>query len=492
MARSLVADLSGRTAEAISTTTTRRVPAPAAPRAAAIPLWIDQLEAAFLHFDGHPDTAAAFGAAGKRARALAEAAQGDDQALRSAALGFAADALTAIIVERACSHETAKEMVATTAGILGVSQAAVSVELFVRAVSNPRLLELPPLLTVELQLRLLLALAPTSDVSLWAEGPAERLRCLAHLGNCAPTRRVRHVARSVLSGAEDGGNERGTIHGLPVMRWQQPYAVLVARARPEDRRRALAFLEEAAALLAPVLEREMLLERNSARERGQVEARERRLVRLGFDLHDGPMQDLVALAADVRLAQAEIGEHVNGRARDLVVGRLEDLNAQIVDLDAKLRDLVRSLEPSRVTERPLPEVLRREVETFEARTQIATGLELTGNLQRLTASQRIALYRIVQEGLSNIRKHSEATTVQVTVHGGDHSLDARIVDDGKGFPVTPTLIRAAKGGRLGLVGIGERIRLLGGRFDVDSRPGGGTTLSLKLPRWQPPAVETGS
>src|SRR5919109_4189469 len=70
MARSLVADLSGRTAEAISTTTTRRVPAPAAPRAAAIPLWIDQLEAAFLHFDGHPDTAAAFGAAGKRARAL--------------------------------------------------------------------------------------------------------------------------------------------------------------------------------------------------------------------------------------------------------------------------------------------------------------------------------------------------------------------------------------------------------------------------------------
>ena len=486
MARSLVADLSGRTAEATGTATTLpRVPTPLP---APSPLTIADLEAAFSRFDGHPDTAPAFRAAAERARALVEAAEGADETLRSAALGFAADALTAVIVERASSSETSREMVATTAWLLGISPAAASVELFVRAVSNPRLLELPPLLTVELQLRLLLALAPISDVSLWKDGPAERIQCLAHPGGSPPTRRVRHVARAVLSGAEDGaGSVRSSIHGVPVMRWQQPYAVLVARARPEDRRRTLAFLEEASAVLGPVLEREMLLDRNAARERELVEARERRLVRLGFDLHDGPMQDLVALANDVRLAQAEIGQHVSGHARDLVVGRLDDLNAQIVDLDAKLRDLVRSLEPSRVVERPLAEVLRREVERFEARADIRTTLELSGDLDQLTASQRIALYRIVQEGLANIRKHSEATLVRVKVHGGEQSLDARIEDNGKGFTVTPTLIRAAKCGRLGLVGIGERIRLLGGRFDVDSRPGGPTTISLKLPRWQPSA-----
>jgi signal transduction histidine kinase len=485
MARSLVADLSGRTAQAITAATARPdVP----PLSAAPPPWIDELAAAFIRFDGHADTAPAFDAAVKRAKALAAAAEGEDEALRSAALSFAADALTAVIVERACSSETAKEMVATAATILEMPRATVSVELFVRAVSNPRLLELPPLLTVELQLRLLLALAPLSDVSLWADGPSERIRCLAHLGGCPPTRRVRHIARAVLAGVEEGhGNGRGSIHAVPVMRWQQPYAVLVARARPEDRRRALVFLEEAAGLLAPVFEREMLLERNAERERGLVEARERRLVRLGFDLHDGPMQDLIALAADVRLAQAEVGQHVRGQARDLVVGRLDDLNAQIVDIDAKLRDLVRSLQPSRVVDLPLDDVLRREIATFESRAQIRTTLELSGDFERLTASQRIALYRIVQEGLSNIRKHSEATSVRVTVHGGERSLDLRVEDDGKGFAVTPTLIRAAKRGRLGLVGIGERIRLLGGRFDVDSRPGGPTTLSLKLPRWQPPA-----
>ena len=486
MARSLVADLAGRTAEAIGTTTTHlREPTPLR---VSTRTCVDEVEAAFTRFDGHPDTAPAFAAAGERARALAQAADGEEEALRSAGLGFAADALTAVILERAGSTETAEEMVATAARILGMSPSAVSVELFVRSVSNPRLLELPPLLTVELQLRLLFALAPISEVSLWTDGELQRLRCLAHLGGSPPTRRVRHVARTVLAGAADeGGRDRSSIHGVPVMRWQQPYAVLVARTRPEQRQRTLAFLHEAAALLAPVLEREMLLERNAARERELVEAREKRLVRLGFDLHDGPMQDLIALAADVRLAQAEIGQHLGGRARELVVGRLEDLNAQIADLDTKLRDLVRSLEPSRVLERPLLEVLRHEVENLEARSEIRATLEVSGNFDSLTASQRIALYRIVQEGLSNVRKHSGATSVRISVDGGERSLTARIVDDGHGFTVAQTLIQAAKRGRLGLVGIGERVRLLGGRFDVQSSPGGPTTLCLKLPRWQPPA-----
>ena len=65
---------------------------------------------------------------------------------------------------------------------------------------------------------------------------------------------------------------------------------------------------------------------------------------------------------------------------------------------------------------------------------------------------------------------------------------AQIVDDGRGFEVAKTLIRAAKRGRLGLVGMGERVRLLGGSFDVDSRPGGPTSISLVLPRWQPVAA----
>src|SRR5207248_8260695 len=150
-------------------------------------------------------------------------------------------------------------------------------------------------------------------------------------------------------------------------------------------------------------------------ERGLVEAREKRLLRLGFDLHDGPLQDLVALASDLRLAQEQIGEHVSGRSRQLVLGRFEDLGAQIVELDGKLRELAHSLEPSGVVDRPLVGVLRHEVESFERRVVMQVRLDISGNFDELTASQRIALYQIVQEGLANVRNHSEASEVVVSV-----------------------------------------------------------------------------
>jgi signal transduction histidine kinase len=114
-------------------------------------------------------------------------------------------------------------------------------------------------------------------------------------------------------------------------------------------------------------------------------------------------------------------------------------------------------------------------------------LELGGELDGLTASQRITIYRIVQEGLSNVRDHSEATAVRVTVDGRQGQIRVQIEDNGQGFHVEPTMIRAAKNGRLGLVGIGERVRLLGGQFDIQSRVGGPTTLSVALLRWRPPA-----
>jgi len=484
----VVVDLSAHAAS-FAGTTARSRPAQRLPAPSSAPALLDQLEADFARFDGHPDTAAAFAAAGVRARGLAEAAGGGDEALRSAALAYAADALTGLKLERALPQTTVGEMVSTVASAIGCSTEAASLDLFLRAASNPRLLELPPLTAVELQLSLLLALAPVSDVSLWTGGPLGEPGCLVHVGEAQPTRRVRHVARATLEGVSDGGvNERGWIHSVPVKRWQQPYAALIVRARPDCRSRALTFLEEAAALLAPVLERDMLLQRNAERERALVESGERRLLRLGYDLHDGPIQDLVALAGDVRLAHTQVAEHVDGRARTVVAGRLEDLNAQIVELDRTLRELAQSLEPTSVLDRSLADVLRREVDCFEARTNMRVTLEVSGDLDSMTASQRIALYRIVQEGLSNIREHSGANEVRIRVHGSVRGTEAQIVDDGRGFEVAKTLIRAAKRGRLGLVGMGERVRLLGGNFDVDSRPGGPTTVSLRLPHWQPVAA----
>jgi signal transduction histidine kinase len=480
---SLLVDLSAQASRLASTTRTA-----SAERSAELSpphAFLDELEEEFARFDGHPDTASAFAAAGTRARAIAAAAGGGNDALRSAALIYAADALTGLKLERALPEGTVADIVSTVAAKTGCSPEAASLDLFIRATSSPRLLELPPIVAVELQMGLLLSLAPVSDVSLWIEGPLGELRCLVSDGEAQPTRRVRTIARATLDGTAESISERGWIHSVAVRRWQQPYAALVVRARPDSRHRALVFLEEAAARLTPVLERNMLLERNAERERALLESGERRLLRLGFDLHDGPIQDLVALAEDVRLARAQVAEHVGGRARKLVAGRLEDLNAQIVELDRTLRELAQSLEPARVLECSIADVLRREVDSFEARTHIRTTVEIGGDLDAMTASQRIALYRIVQEGLANVREHSGANEVTIRVQGSEQGTKAEIVDDGRGFEVAKTLIRAAKRGRLGLVGMGERVRLLGGTFDVESRPGGPTTLSLVLPHWRP-------
>ena len=481
-----IADLSGRAAQAASRARVRSLAL--APDPALAPSWLDAVEAAFDSFDDHAETAAALAVASSRARTLHAAAGGGPDAERSAALSFAADALIGVMLESRWPHETISEMTGRVSLILDEPTDSVSIELFVRAASNPQLLELPPLLTIELQLRLLLALSPITEVSLWEEESDAQLRCVAHAGESAPTRRVRTIVRSVLDGTDgEGPKQRNWIHGAPVMRWQQAHAAVVGRAHPNDRLRTKAFLQEAARCVAPVIEREMLLERSAERERKLAEGSERHLMRLGFDLHDGPLQDLAALSMDVQFARADITQRIPARARRLVGGRLDDVQAQITTLESSMRELARSLQPVSVLERPLMEVLRREVEKFESRGQTRVTLELGGDLDILTDSQRITIFRVVQEGLSNVRDHSEATAVRVTVDGRQGQIEIQIEDNGKGFHVEPTMIRAAKNGRLGLVGIGERVRLLGGQFDIRSRIGGPTTLSVSLLRWRPPA-----
>jgi signal transduction histidine kinase len=113
---------------------------------------------------------------------------------------------------------------------------------------------------------------------------------------------------------------------------------------------------------------------------------------------------------------------------------------------------------------------------------------VSGDFGAMTPSQKIALIRVVQEACTNIREHSGAANVELAITAGRSCVELQISDDGEGFEVTRTLQDAAQRGRLGLVGSSERVRLLGGTFDVRSGPGGPTTVSVTLPRWQPLAA----
>jgi signal transduction histidine kinase len=416
-----------------------------------------------------------------RRRALVVAAA-DAQASPTSVLVLAADVVVSLALERDWARDEIDALAHEVAELVELSFETVVLELFLRALADPRLLEPPPQLAVETQLRLLSAFCTVDDASVWVADETNRPRLIARMGG-KPTRTMRLAAQKTLAGEDSAAT--GSIRTFPVVRWERVEGALVVRAARADAR-ALALAAELASRLAATVERARVMEQREERESALVEAAERRLARLGFDLHDGPIQEIIALGAELRLFREQIRRVLgNHRHAPIVLGRVDDLEARLVALDGELREVARSLESPTVLRTPLPELLRTEAADVEARSALSVELRLSGDLEALTASQAIALLRVVQEALANVEAHSGAGSATVTVSAGAEELRAEVTDDGQGFEVEATLVQAARGGRLGIVGMSERVRLLEGRLDVESRPGGPTKVAAVIPRWQP-------
>jgi signal transduction histidine kinase len=217
-----------------------------------------------------------------------------------------------------------------------------------------------------------------------------------------------------------------------------------------------------------------------------LEAADRRLTRLGFDLHDGPLQELLLLGEDMRMFREQLASVLGAREEArLLRGRLEDLEARSVALERGLRQISAATGASAPTDQPFAEALRELVEAFAARTGIGPDVRVEGAPAGMSASQRIALLSVVGEALNNIREHGRTVSrVEIAIQLAADGVGARVRDDGCGFDVEAALLDAAQRGRIGLAGIYERVRLLDGECVVESKPGGPTTVSLKLPRWE--------
>jgi signal transduction histidine kinase len=120
------------------------------------------------------------------------------------------------------------------------------------------------------------------------------------------------------------------------------------------------------------------------------------------------------------------------------------------------------------------------ISAFAERTGIEPETRLDGDFTGLSDSQHITLLGVIRESLSNIREHSHAKRVSIVVSAGREGVTATVTDDGRGFEPETTLVQAARQGHLGLVGMHERVRLLGGNTEIDSRPGGPTVISVRL------------
>jgi len=462
---------------------------PDAPAPAPTLTRIRRLERAFAGFDWRDERL--FARVRKRASAralqvLEHGGTGIDRG-RTALLIAAAEMFSALRVELAARPRDAARLVDAFEEITGLSRLALAREVL----RVPELLTLSPTVAVDAQLAMLAAFAPLRSTSLWILDDAEHVNCVRHVGEGAPSRGAKELARRLLAGEGSEPSSRRLLLGLPVGRWQQPLGALVGSAKPGMGEGSRLLLEEAVPMLGAILEREALLAGNAASERALVESSERKLTRLGFDLHDGPMQEVAVLAQDLHMFSSQLETLLaTPEQRALVSARMEDLDAQLRAIDVALRRISNEVHASSaLLDRPFPSALRNVARAFAARTGIEPLLTLDGDMSSLSASQQIALLNIIHEALTNVREHSEATEVEIAVSANDEGVEAQVTDNGRGFDLEPTLMRAARRGRLGLVAIHERVRLLGGQCRIDSRIGGPTVVWVGLERWEPLATE---
>lgn len=199
--------------------------------------------------------------------------------------------------------------------------------------------------------------------------------------------------------------------------------------------------------------------------------------RLARELHDGPVQDLIALAQQAEMAHRLIARGEVEPART----QLEQLQQAARRVIEELRRLIAALRPPYIEDLGLLPALEMLVRQAAETTEATVRLVTEGEIRRCSPDVELAAYRIAQEALNNALRHARARTITVQVRQDGRQLILTVADDGIGFvlPPRPDLLTAQ--GRFGLVGMQERVTRLGGRLTVETSPGRGTRVTAVLP-----------
>jgi signal transduction histidine kinase len=412
------------------------------------------------------------------ALALLRACDGTADGLTIATVAYAAELLGSIAVALAADPLDTRRLADRLQSGAAVPRVALGRELL-RA---GRMAELRVDVAIEVQLSLLQAFTGAEAISLWALDADDEPTPVADVGEPDGTE-ARGVATTVFAQDRRGLVAGERTLGLRIDALRPPAAALIALGVDPAPSRDGPLLIAAAPILAALLDRETLLgsERSQDSVTGAVE---RRLARLRFDLHDGPQQDVHLLAQDLRLFRDQLRPMIAGDPdQDRALGRLDDLEAQLIALDGDLRRLSTSVQSPFLASGSLQQALQQLTDAFAQRTGITPETDFRGDLTQLNDSRQIALLSLIREALSNIRKHSDAESVHIVIAPVNGGVTVEVSDDGSGFDPEATLVQAERAGRLGLVGMHERVRMLGGRTQIESKPGGPTVISATLPPW---------
>lgn len=235
-----------------------------------------------------------------------------------------------------------------------------------------------------------------------------------------------------------------------------------------ERDRAVARSELAAAEERARAQQEMLAR--------VIDAQEAERARVSRDLHDQIGQSLTSVLLGLRLVDTAVrdgAEAVEARAR------AEEVRAQVVETLDEVRQLAFELRPTVLDDVGLVAAVHRLADDLTRRFDVPVEVELDGldDARRLPAEVETVVYRVVQEALTNVARHAEASIATVSITAGAAGLQASITDDGTGFEVTDGPLRS-----LGLAGMQERASLVGGHLVITSAPAMGTTVILEVPR----------
>ncbi|MBE7470416.1 MAG: hypothetical protein DPW09_03745 [Anaerolineae bacterium] len=240
----------------------------------------------------------------------------------------------------------------------------------------------------------------------------------------------------------------------------------------------LQILQSFANLTAVALVKARLFERLQLLSQQLVDAQEAERRHIARELHDEIGQTLTAVKINLQAMQRRSG------VSDLTASLQESMDI-VEQAIQQVRNLSLDLRPSLLDDLGLVATLRWYLDRQARWAGLSAHLTVTPPDLQLPANLETVCFRLVQEALTNALRHAQAQTIRVDLQRHDKELQLVIGDDGLGFEVEPTLKRIAYGKGLGLVGMQERVSLLGGRFELESAPGQGTQIRVFLPL--PPA-----
>jgi two-component system sensor histidine kinase DegS len=209
-------------------------------------------------------------------------------------------------------------------------------------------------------------------------------------------------------------------------------------------------------------------------------AQEEERRRIAREIHDGPAQSMANL-----ILRTDIAE------RMLAKGELEVVKTELGELKRnvrmeleEVRKIIFNLRPMTLDDLGLVPTIRKLTQDYEEKTKIRTKFELRGRERRLASAMEVALFRLVQESLTNVLKHADATYVSVEMSfPAEGVIRVVIIDNGIGFDVARWQSKVSSGGgaSFGLVGMRERAELLEGKFEIESNVNAGTKIAIEVP-----------